>query len=72
MKYSFEIKEKAIGKQRPRYSSKTGRMYTPTATRSGYIFKGWYTAATGGTKIGYTTMPASDTEIYAQIHLKQK
>jgi len=34
MKYSFEIKEKAIGKQRPRYSSVTGKMYTPTATRS--------------------------------------
>lgn len=32
MKYSFEIKEKAIGKQRPRYSSKIGRMYTPTKT----------------------------------------
>lgn len=32
MKYSFEIKEKAIGKERPRYSSKTHRMYTPTKT----------------------------------------
>ena len=32
MKYNFEIKEKAIGKQRPRYSSKTHRMYTPTKT----------------------------------------
>ena len=32
MKYSFEIKEKAIGKQRPRYSIKTHRMYTPTKT----------------------------------------
>lgn len=32
MKYSFEIKEKAIGKQRPRYSSKTHKMYTPTKT----------------------------------------
>ena len=32
MKYTFEIKEKAIGKQRPRYSSKTHRMYTPTKT----------------------------------------
>lgn len=32
MKYSFEIKEKAIGKQRPRYSAKLGRMYTPTKT----------------------------------------
>ena len=28
------IKEKPIGKQRPRYSSKIGKMYTPTATRS--------------------------------------
>ena len=32
MKYSFEIKEKAIGKQRSRYSIKTHRMYTPTKT----------------------------------------
>lgn len=32
MKYNFEIKEKAIGKQRPRYSSRTHRMYTPTKT----------------------------------------
>lgn len=32
MKYSFEIKEKAIGKQRPRYNLKTHRMYTPTKT----------------------------------------
>lgn len=32
MKYSFEIKEKAIGKQRPRYISRTHRMYTPTKT----------------------------------------
>lgn len=34
MKYSFEIKERAIGKERPRYSSKTKRMYTPTKTSS--------------------------------------
>lgn len=34
MKYKFEILERAIGKQRPRYSSKTHRMYTPIATRS--------------------------------------
>ena len=24
----------------------------PTATRAGYDFNGWYTAATGGTKVG--------------------
>ena len=34
MKYKFEILEKPIGKQRPRYSSKTKRMYTPTRTSS--------------------------------------
>lgn len=34
MKYSFEIKEKAIGKERPRYSARTHRMYTPTKTSS--------------------------------------
>lgn len=33
-KYEFEIKEKAIGKERPRYSAKTHRMYTPTRTSS--------------------------------------
>lgn len=32
MKYEFEIKEKAIGKQRPRYSARIHRMYTPTKT----------------------------------------
>ena len=46
----------------------TGRSL-PTATRSGYTFKGWYTTATGGTKIGdagtvYT--PTSNVTIYAQ------
>lgn len=34
MKYSFEILEKAIGKERPRYNSRTGKMYTPTRTSS--------------------------------------
>ena len=34
MKYRFEIKEKAIGKERPRYSAKTHRMYTPSKTSS--------------------------------------
>lgn len=34
MNYKFEIYERAIGKERPRYSSRTRRMYTPEATRS--------------------------------------
>ena len=32
MKYSFEIKAKAVGKERPRYSAITKKMYTPTKT----------------------------------------
>lgn len=42
MKYIFEIKEKAIGKGRPRYSSRTGRVYTPEATRDFEEKVKWY------------------------------
>ena len=47
MKYNFEILERAIGKERPRYSAKTKRMYTPTKTSSfeekvQWAFKGKY------------------------------
>ena len=39
----------------------------PTATRTGYTFKGWYTAETGGTKVEDTTvMGTASTTIYAQ------
>ena len=39
----------------------------PTATRSGYTMTGWYTAKTGGTKVGTTAkMPAKNVTIYAQ------
>ena len=41
----------------------------PTAKRSGYIFAGWYTAASGGTRVGgagdsYT--PSANVTLYAQ------
>ncbi len=41
----------------------------PNATRTGYTFNGWYTASSGGTKVGkegssYT--PKSNTTLYAQ------
>ncbi|GBU23336.1 hypothetical protein R80B4_03253 [Fibrobacteres bacterium R8-0-B4] len=35
-------------------------------TRSGYTFSGWYTAATGGTKIEAGDMFTLDTTVYAQ------
>lgn len=39
----------------------------PKPTRSGYTFKGWYTAKAGGTKVSTTTkMPAKNVKVYAQ------
>ena len=39
----------------------------PTPTRDYYTFNGWYTAASGGTKVSAsTTMGAGNTTIYAQ------
>ena len=39
----------------------------PTPTRSGsYSFKGWYTAASGGTQVTTSTVFTADTTIYAQ------
>ena len=38
----------------------------PTTTKSGYTFDGWYTAASGGTKItSSTTMPSGGATYYA-------
>lgn len=46
-----------------------GSVSLPTPTRNGYTFNGWYTAASGGTKVGtggnsYTT--TSNITLYAQ------
>lgn len=67
MKYEFEIKEKAIGKQRPRYSSITGRMYTPTKTSTfeekvKWAFKSKYNIAT---ELSTNPFKAKITAIFA-------
>lgn len=51
-----------------------GSIKLPTPTRTNYTFKGWYTADSGGTKIGdagasYT--PTATTTLYAQWTLNQ-
>jgi uncharacterized repeat protein (TIGR02543 family) len=38
----------------------------PTPTKTSYTFKGWYTAATGGTQVIYSTIITGNTTIYAQ------
>ena len=39
------------------------------ATKSGYTFKGWYTAKTGGTVVTTTTVPTNNATYYAQYDL---
>ena len=46
-----------------------GNVTLPMPTRSGYTFKGWYTAASGGTKAGDAGdvySPTANTTLYAQ------
>jgi uncharacterized protein (TIGR02145 family)/uncharacterized repeat protein (TIGR02543 family) len=38
----------------------------PTPTKSGYLFTGWYTEETGGTKVTTSTVFSADAIIYAQ------
>lgn len=49
-------------------SSDAGPVTLPTQTRSGYRFDGWYTAASGGTRVGGagdTYTPTADVDLYA-------
>ena len=39
----------------------------PTATKTGYTFNGWYTAASSGTKITSATVPTGDVTYFAQF-----
>ncbi|MBR2167470.1 MAG: InlB B-repeat-containing protein [Paludibacteraceae bacterium] len=39
----------------------------PTATKTGYTFNGWYTAASGGEKITSATVPTGDVTYFAQF-----
>lgn len=41
----------------------------PTPTRDGYAFAGWFTAASGGTEVGLTTVFSANATVYA--HWKQ-
>ena len=39
----------------------------PTASKAGYTFDGWFTSATGGTKISTGTIPTGDVTYFAQF-----
>ena len=52
------------------YGSSYGTL--PTPTRTGYVFSGWYTSATGGTQVtSNTTMGDSNTEVFAHWAVAQ-
>lgn len=38
----------------------------PTTTRTGYTFDGWFTSASGGTKVTSSYIPTNDMTLYAQ------
>ncbi|MBQ3061076.1 MAG: InlB B-repeat-containing protein, partial [Lachnospiraceae bacterium] len=40
--------------------------FMPTPKREGYTFTGWYTAASGGSKVYSTTKPTKNMALYAQ------
>lgn len=44
----------------------------PTPTRDGYVFAGWYTAASGGTQVTESSMISSNITVYAQWSQKVK
>ena len=51
------------------YGSQIGTL--PTCTKSNYTFQGWYTAASGGTKISTTTTVTKAVTYYAQWKLSE-
>ncbi len=66
---TYEANEGNCGQTTGYATSKSAAVTLPTPTRSGYLFAGWFTAASGGTKIGdagasYT--PSSNITLYAQ------
>ena len=52
------------GATRVQYNNNVGTL--GTASRTGYTFKGWYTAASGGNKISTTTKVTGNVTYYAQ------
>ena len=46
------------------YNAEIGTL--PTTTQANYVFNGWYTAKTGGTKISTTTKVTANVTYYAQ------
>ncbi|MDR0883024.1 MAG: InlB B-repeat-containing protein [Oscillospiraceae bacterium] len=59
----------AVASKSIAYNSAIGAL--PSPTRTGYTFKGWYTAKTGGTKINKDTKVTKNITYYAQWTAKK-
>ena len=66
---SFNANGGSVGtsKKTVEYGSTLGTL--PTPTRTGYTFTGWYTAASGGSKVYSTTKSTKSMTLYAQWKL---
>ncbi len=68
--YGGTSKRKEIGggrtKELKAVEHGTGMGELPTATREGYTFKGWFTAARGGSQVTATTAVTGSVTLYAQ------
>ncbi|MBQ3061075.1 MAG: InlB B-repeat-containing protein, partial [Lachnospiraceae bacterium] len=65
---NFSVSDGTVSKSKiTRYNGeKLGTLPTPVSSRAGYTFAGWYTAASGGTKVYSTTKMTKSTTLYAQ------
>jgi len=66
---TYDANEGNCGQATGYATSASAAVTLPTPTRSGYIFSGWYTAASGGTRVGGSGdsyAPSSNITLYAQ------
>ncbi|MBQ0075062.1 MAG: glycoside hydrolase family 88 protein [Prevotella sp.] len=66
---TFDANEGTCGTTELTEATQGAGVTLPDATRAGYIFNGWYTAATAGEKVGNagaTYNPTADITLYAQ------
>ena len=64
---SFDANGGTVSPNSKKVGNKLSYGVLPTPKRSGYTFTGWFTAKTGGNKVGTNTkMPARNVKVYAQ------
>ena len=67
VRYTLTFNANGGSVSKPSISAKKGSKWgtLPTPTRSGYTFSGWYTAASGGTKVTASSKASANLTVYA-------